>query len=113
MPAYTPPQPRRASEAHAPDSTAIARAAATWAAEQDRGIGGAGHPGALCSYDETEKEEEMGLMRLADAMREVGDTRGAPVHRVHWVAFDQVRAARREGDRTNLPKVKEAGLLPR
>ncbi|MDR9427029.1 MAG: hypothetical protein RI538_08240 [Salibaculum sp.] len=55
----------------------------------------------------------MGLMRLADAMREVGDTRGAQVHRVHLVAFDQVRAARREGDRTNLPKVKEAGLLPR
>jgi hypothetical protein len=76
----------------------------------------------------TLKGEEMVLMRLADAMREVGDTPGAQVHRSHWVAFGQVRAARRDGDRAiltmatgpeipvsraNLPKIKEAGLLPR
>lgn len=76
----------------------------------------------------TLKGEEMVLMRLADAMREVGDTDGTQVHRSHWVAFGQVRAARRDGDRAiltmangpeipvsraNLPKIKEAGLLPR
>jgi hypothetical protein len=76
----------------------------------------------------TLKGEEMVLMRLADAMREVGDTPGAQVHRSHWVGFGQVRAARRDGDRAlltmakgpdipvsraNLPKIKEAGLLPR
>jgi hypothetical protein len=76
----------------------------------------------------TLKGEEMVLMRLADAMREVGDTDGTQVHRSHWVAFGQVRAVRRDGDRAiltmangpeipvsraNLPKIKEAGLLPR
>jgi len=76
----------------------------------------------------TVKGEEMLLMRLADAMREVGDTSGAQVHRSHWAAFDQVTQVTRQGDRavltmsvgadvpvsrTNLPKLKEAGLLPR
>ncbi len=76
----------------------------------------------------TLKGEEMVLMRLSDAIAEVGDTPGARVHRSHWVAFDKVRAARRDGDRAvltmvtgpdipvsraNLPKLKEAGLLPR
>jgi len=70
----------------------------------------------------------MVLMRLSDAMKETGDLPGAQVHRSHWVAFSAVRAARRDGDRAiltltsgveipvsraNLPKVKEAGLLPR
>lgn len=71
---------------------------------------------------------EMVLMRLSDAMREVSDLPGAQVHRSHWVAYNAVRAGRRDGDRailtlvsgaeipvsrSNLPKVKEAGLLPR
>lgn len=76
----------------------------------------------------TAKGEEMILMRLSDAIREVGDTRGAQVHRSHWVAFDAVTAAARQGDRAiltmshgsaipvsraNMTVIKEAGLLPR
>lgn len=76
---------------------------------------------------QTLKGEELILMRLSDAMREVGGTPGAQVHRSHWAAFDAVAAVRREGDRAiltmstgvkipvsraNLPKLKEAGLLP-
>jgi DNA-binding LytR/AlgR family response regulator len=72
--------------------------------------------------------QEMILMRLSDAIREVGDTAGAQVHRSHWAAFEQVSAVRREGDRAiltmvsgadipvsraNIHKIKEAGLLPR
>ncbi|WP_425038438.1 LytTR family DNA-binding domain-containing protein [Primorskyibacter sp. S187A] len=76
----------------------------------------------------TVEGEELVLLRLSDAIREVGDTRGAQVHRSHWAAWNQVVSARREGDRAiltmsqgpevpvsraNLPKLKEAGLLPR
>jgi len=76
----------------------------------------------------TTKGEEMVLMRLADAMREVGDTSGLQVHRSHWIALDQVTAATRKGDgalisltsgedipvsRANVPAIKEAGLLPK
>jgi hypothetical protein len=76
---------------------------------------------------QTLKGEELLLMRLSDAMREVGSTEGAQVHRSHWAAFGQVEAARREGDRAiltmttgteipvsraNLSKIKEAGLMP-
>ncbi len=76
----------------------------------------------------TTKGEELVLMRLADAMREVGDITGLQVHRSHWVALDQVRAASRKGDgavlsmshgpdiavsRSNVTKIKEAGLLPK
>ena len=76
----------------------------------------------------TTRGEELLLMRLSDAIREVGGTDGAQVHRSHWVAFAQVSKARREGDRAiltltggleipvsraNVPKIKEAGLLPR
>jgi len=75
----------------------------------------------------TLKGEEMVLMRLGDAMKEVGDVAGLQVHRSHWVALDQVRSAIRQGDRailtmvtgeevpvsrTYLPAIKEAGLLP-
>ena len=75
----------------------------------------------------TTKAEEMVLMRLADAIRETADT-GLQVHRSHWVATSQVKAATRKGDgailtmatgpdipvsRTNIAKIKEAGLLPR
>ncbi|WGW03327.1 LytTR family DNA-binding domain-containing protein [Tropicibacter oceani] len=76
----------------------------------------------------TTKGEELVLMRLSDAIREVGATPGDQVHRSHWAAFGQVTSVRREGDRAiltmrvgddlpvsraNLPKIKEAGLLPR
>ncbi|MFW2542530.1 LytTR family DNA-binding domain-containing protein [Primorskyibacter sp. 2E107] len=77
---------------------------------------------------QTTRGEELILMRLSDAIREVGDTPGARVHRSHWAAFGQVKAARREGDRailtmtngtevpvsrTNVTRIREAGLLPR
>jgi len=76
---------------------------------------------------QTTKGEALVLMRLSDAMHEVGDTPGAQVHRSHWAAFDQVGAAKRLGDRAvltmqtgaeipvsraNIPALKEAGLLP-
>lgn len=71
--------------------------------------------------------EGMVLLRLSDAIREAGQTPGAQVHRSHWVAFDQVASVQRKGDRailtlktgaeipasrSNIPKLKEAGLLP-
>ena len=71
---------------------------------------------------------EMILMRLSDAIRETGALRGDQVHRSHWVCYDHVASARREGDRAiltlkdggevpvsraNLAKIREAGLLPR
>lgn len=77
---------------------------------------------------QTSKGEDLILMRLSDAIKEVGTTHGAQVHRSHWAAFDQVTSVRREGDRAiltmkndteipvsraNLSKIKEAGLLPR
>jgi len=76
----------------------------------------------------TTKGEEMILLRLADAIREVGATRGFQVHRSHWAASDQITLATRKGDgavltmahgpdipvsRANVAKLKEAGLLPR
>lgn len=75
----------------------------------------------------TVRGEELVLMRLSDAMREVGDTPGAQVHRSHWVAFAAVAAARRERgravltltdgteipvSRARLAEVRAAGLLP-
>jgi hypothetical protein len=74
----------------------------------------------------TSKGREMLLLRLSDAIRETGDA-GLQVHRSHWVARDQVRAARRQGDgavltmangleipvsRSYLAQVRAAGLLP-
>lgn len=76
----------------------------------------------------TTKGEEMVLLRLADAIREVGDTPGLQVHRSHWVALGQVTSVARRGDgarltmthgdaipvsRANMAHIKEAGLLPR
>jgi len=67
------------------------------------------------------------LIRLSDAIAETAPAKGLQVHRSHWVALDQVRAARRDGgkvvltladgrdipvSRTYVPAVKEAGLLP-
>lgn len=77
---------------------------------------------------QTATGSEMLLMRLSDAMKETGNLHGAQVHRSHWVSFAAVHGARRDGDRAiltlvsgaeipvsraNLPKVREAGLLPR
>lgn len=71
---------------------------------------------------------ELVLMRLSDAMAEVGQTQGLQVHRSHWVAQDQVIKVTRIGDRGELtlsdgstcpisrgfmPAVRAAGLLPK
>jgi len=76
----------------------------------------------------TAKGAELILLRLSDAMAEVGATPGLQVHRSHWVALDAVASARRDGarailtlttgaeipvSRTYLPAVRDAGLLPR
>lgn len=76
----------------------------------------------------TTRGEDMLLMRLSDAIREVGETEGVRVHRSHWVAVDQVTAAARKGDgailsmthgpdipvsRANVATLKDRGLLPR
>lgn len=67
------------------------------------------------------------LMRLSDAMKEVGKTPGLQIHRSHWVALDQITQVLRRGDRGevtlsdgrarpisrgHLPVVRAAGLLP-
>jgi hypothetical protein len=73
----------------------------------------------------TSKGEELILMRLADAMRELAGAGGLQVHRSWWVATDGVADTRREGgklflvlksdkeapvSRTFLSAVKEANL---
>lgn len=75
----------------------------------------------------TSNGRELLLMRLSDAMNEVGDTPGLQVHRSHWVALAAITSARREGakailtlqdgreipaSRTYVPALKEAGILP-
>jgi len=75
----------------------------------------------------TTKGTDSVLMRLGDAIAQVGDTHGMQVHRTHWIAIAQIRSVRRNGDgalltmthgpdvpvsRANMPKLKEAGLLP-
>lgn len=69
--------------------------------------------------------EELILMRLADAMRDLGGTDGLQTHRSWWVARDGVADVRRKGgklflvlksgteapvSRTYAPAVREAGL---
>lgn len=76
----------------------------------------------------TAKGRELILLRLSDAMAEVGDTPGLQVHRSHWIATSAVQSVRRDGarailtmaggseipvSRTYIPAIKEAGLLPR
>ena len=75
----------------------------------------------------TANGQELVLMRLSDAMEEVGDTQGMQVHRSHWAALDQIVSARRDGakailtmadgreipaSRTYVPALKAAGVLP-
>lgn len=75
---------------------------------------------------ETRKGTELILMRLSDAIAEVGDTPGAQVHRSHWAAFGAIAQVKRTGDRAlltmasgteipvsraNIAKLRDAGLL--
>lgn len=50
----------------------------------------------------TLKGEELVLLRLSDAMREVGQTQGLQVHRSHWIALDQVAEVQKFKDRAEL-----------
>ena len=50
----------------------------------------------------TTKGEELVLMRLVDAIREVGATKGLQVHRSHWVALDQISAVDKKKDKATL-----------
>lgn len=76
----------------------------------------------------TTKGEEMVLIRLSDAVAEVGSTEGLQIHRSHWIALDQIEKITRKGDRgevtlsnqttrpisrSYMPTVREAGLLPK
>lgn len=76
----------------------------------------------------TAQGRELVLLRLSDAMAEVGDTPGLQVHRSHWVATNAITSVRREGarailtmaggheipvSRSYIPTIREAGLLPR
>jgi len=45
----------------------------------------------------TKKGNHMLLIRLADAMNEVGATEGFQVHRSHWVARAAIQSAKRDG----------------
>lgn len=76
----------------------------------------------------TTSGSELILLRLSDAIAEVGDTPGLQVHRSHWVASKAVTAARRDGarailtmangrdipaSRSYIPALKEAGFFPK
>ncbi|MCZ8080060.1 MAG: LytTR family transcriptional regulator DNA-binding domain-containing protein [Rhodobacteraceae bacterium] len=67
------------------------------------------------------------LIRLSDAIAEAAPTPGLRIHRSHWIALDQITAARRDGPRasitlttgTDLPvsrshlaALEQTGLLP-
>ena len=68
------------------------------------------------------------LMRLSDAINEVGATDGLQIHRSHWVAMDQISDVRRINDRGEVTlssgdtrpisrgymnAARDAGLVPR
>ncbi|MEP1537351.1 MAG: LytTR family DNA-binding domain-containing protein [Paracoccaceae bacterium] len=76
---------------------------------------------------QTKNGEELLLMRLSDAVKEIGSSVGDQVHRSHWAGFEHVKAVERDGarvfltmttgaripvSRANMPKLKAAGLLP-
>ena len=87
---------------------------------------------SLCAVDHyvevtTTKGEELVLIRLADAIAETPPTEGLRIHRSHWIARDQVTSVTRGAgkatihlrdgralpvSRSNLPALKEHGLLP-
>jgi len=74
----------------------------------------------------TTKGHEMILIRLTDAIAEVGDVAGLQVHRSHWVALNHIAQVDRDKDRarltlsngasvpvsrTYMPQLRQAGLL--
>ncbi len=76
----------------------------------------------------TSQGTHMLLMRLSDAIREVGQTKGLQVHRSHWVATAAIKSVQRRGDgaiiiltsdeaipvsRRYIAALRDAGLLPK
>lgn len=76
----------------------------------------------------TTRGEDLVLMRLSDAVQEVGSAQGLQIHRSHWIALDQIEKVTRSGDRgevtlsdasmrpisrSYMPAVRAAGLLPK
>ncbi|MEO5758784.1 MAG: LytTR family DNA-binding domain-containing protein [Mesorhizobium sp.] len=59
----------------------------------------------------TDRGSTLVLMRLADAMREVGDTPGVRIHRSHWVALDAVTGRSRKDGKLFLKLAGDA-MLP-
>ena len=75
----------------------------------------------------TTNGSELLLMRLSDAVREVGEEPGLQIHRSHWVALAHIQNVTRRGDRgemtlsddttrpisrSYMAAVRDAGLLP-
>lgn len=58
----------------------------------------------------TSKGSALVLIRLSDAMRETGGTRGFQVHRSHWVARDAIKGLRRVEGRPVIELVSGARL---
>ena len=58
----------------------------------------------------TDKGTSLVLMRLADAIREVGDTPGVQIHRSHWVTLDAVAGRTRKDGKPFLRLVDDAQL---
>jgi riboflavin transporter FmnP len=50
----------------------------------------------------TTKGTQLVLMRLSDAVKEVGDTDGLQIHRSHWIATNQVKEVKRIGERAEV-----------
>lgn len=76
----------------------------------------------------TTNGSDMTLIRLSDAMKEVGDTNGLQIHRSHWIALGHVTDVTRTNDRgtvtlsngetrpmsrSYMAAVRDAGLLPK
>jgi hypothetical protein len=59
----------------------------------------------------TSKGKSLVLMRLGDAMREVGDTKGTQIHRSHWIAVDAVAGVSRAGGKVTVT-LKDGRSLP-
>lgn len=59
----------------------------------------------------TARGKAMVLLRLADAIRETGDTPGLQNHRSHWVARDAIKAIRKEQGKV-LVETRGGALLP-
>lgn len=76
----------------------------------------------------TTKGSQLVLIRLSDAIKETAPAEGMQVHRSHWIGLKHVQKVQRDADRalclmtkgyeipvsrSYMPKIRDAGLLPR